>query len=72
MNSFSNIQRQRDEANIKHFMDNGFTNVSMEHKNQAFKLAEQIKKINWSAQHRPRFFYSGLYTRLKFIVDPLA
>ena len=65
-------QRERDEANIKHFMDTGFPNVSMVHKAHAFKLAEQVKAINWSAQERPRYFYSGLYNRLKFIVDPLA
>ena len=65
-------QRQRDEANIKHFMDTGFPNVSMVHKAHAFKLAEQVKAINWSAQDLPRYFYSGLYNRLKFIVDPLA
>ncbi len=66
------MQRQRDEANIKHFMDKAYPNVSMEHKNQAFKLAEEIIKINWSSMHRPRYFYSGLYNRLKFIVDPLG
>lgn len=65
-------QRQRDETNIKHFMDTGFPNVSMVHKNQAFTLAQQIKKINWSAQERPRYFYSELYNRLKYVVDPLA
>jgi len=70
--AFHNIQRERDEANIEHFMKTGFPNVSMEHKNQAFTLAQQIKAINWGAMHRPRFFYSGLYNRLKFIVDPLA